>query len=216
MNVSFLDKERKMNTKRVTSLFFMLFLFLGVSCGKNEKNRTYGGSTYANPTFPGVIDGIPFGQKFANLIANPSMRCMSNAARVTIGFKFQSNGFGPGQVMNIGVNGDLNNLAGVKTLYVGSTPEHDIVVVKDYGMTKDVIISLCDLDRWGPAISNVQLFGDFYGSPVTSCSVNQISEFNIGLMYPQSVEPIFLQIAPINGSYPIDGVCPFDFYSDQI
>ncbi len=207
-----------MKTMRVKTLFFMLFLALGVSCGSDNQNRTFGGSPYVNPAFGGTLDGIPFSQKFTSLISHPSMICMGNAPRVTVGFKFQSTGFGQfPQALGVNnVNLDLNNLAGVKTLYIGSTPERDVVVVKDYGTTKDVIISLCDIDRWGPAITNVEIFGDFYGSPATSCSVNQISEFNFGLRYPHSSMPIILQVAPINGASPIEGICPFDFFSEQM
>ena len=206
-----------MKTVKVRTLFFMLFLALGVSCGNRDQNRTFGGSPFVNPAFPGVQDGIPFAQKFQNLIANPNMVCVGNAARVTVGFQFQSFGFGQNQVVGINtVNLDLNNLAGVKSLYVGSTPERDVVVVKDYGTTKDVIISLCDIDLWGPAISNVQIFGEFFGSDATTCSVNQISEFNFGIVYPQSPQPIILQVAPINAYGPINGICAFDFYSEQL
>ncbi len=206
-----------MKTTRLSSLFFIVFLALGVSCGNRDQNRTFGGSPFVNPAFPGLQDGIPFAQKFQSLITHPNMICVGNAPRVTIGFQFQSTGFGQPQVVGVNnVNLDLNNLSGVKTLYVGSTPERDVVVVKDYGVTKDVIISLCDLDLWGPAITNVQIYGEFFGSPATSCTVNQISEFNFGVIYPQSSQPIILQVAPINGSSPIEGICPFDFYSEQM
>lgn len=210
-----------MKTTKLTTLFFMLFLALGVSCGKKDNNnRTFGSTSFntpgINPAYPGMLDGIPLGQKYQNLITHPSMICMGSAQRVLFGFKFQSDGYGQAQALGVNnANLDLNNLAGVKTLYVGSTPEKDIVIVKDYGTTKDVIISLCDIDRWGGGIISAQLYGDFYGSPATSCSVNQISEFNFEISYPHGGR-IPLQVAPINGAYPIEGICPFDFYSDQI
>ncbi|MCB9092786.1 MAG: hypothetical protein H6621_03995 [Halobacteriovoraceae bacterium] len=205
-----------MKTLRLTLIFALVALVS--SCG-NKNNRTYGDGYYGtNGGIPPVgvtgIDptageGAPLAQKYASIISQPQFACSNGARRFRIGFTLDDS---TGTVVGLNPAWDLNNLAGVKGVYIGKTPENDIVIVKEFGNIKDVLIDYCDLDQRGNQLSGVQINSYFSASKVTSCSVNQISELIFDATIGGMQIPFW--VGPINATGAVNGVCPTDFNND--
>lgn len=106
----------------------------------------------------------------------------------------------------VAVNFEAN---GAKNISIGTSQNNDVVVVKDYGQTKEVIISFCGVV--GTPVVSQAVVHFMSSSPVTSCNINQISAMDMSLTVNGFYK--ILAIAPVNIRGPVPGVCTSGFYN---
>lgn len=193
-------------------VFYSILSLILVSCGNND-NRVGDGQVIFGAN--GSLDGASLAQRYQAVLQGTANACVNGVARTQTGFRFREiNGYP--EFESAAVNFDITNLQGVTGVYIGSTAERDIVLVKDYGTLKEVIISSCNYSNFGSIpVSQVQFRSFLNISSVTSCNIDQISGFEFDL-YTQNGGFRNIYVAPVNTRGAIPGVCQFSFYDDQV
>lgn len=185
-------------TKTVLKILVSALALLALSsCGKS--NRTGGNASNVFPLTG--AEGAHIRTRVDAVVRNApcyiGIRNAWSAFRVN-----QANQY----IGRVAVNFEAN---GTKNISIGTSQNNDVVVVKDYGQTKEVIISFCGVA--GNPVVTQAVVHFMSSSPVTSCNINQISAMDMSLTVNGFYK--ILAVAPVNMRGPVPGVCTNGFYN---